>query len=96
MSTNPDEEKPVETPVEAAASGPDILPPRAPDPQQGHSIAAWTTVLIVLLGALMGAIGLVFTVHWLSWIGLGVAVFGVILGKTLQAMGFGQVTEKNK
>lgn len=85
----------MDTPIEAAATGPDILPPRVPDPQQGHSFAAWTTVLIIILGATLGAVGLVFTLHWLAWVGLGVAILGVIVGKTLQAMGFGQVKEQD-
>lgn len=92
MTNTPDQESTLDTPVEAAATS-NILPPRVPDPQQGHSIAAWTTVLVVLLGSTFGAVGLVFGMHWLAWTGLGVAVLGVVVGKTLQAMGFGQVRE---
>lgn len=94
MTNTPEQENTLDTPVEAAATS-NILPPRLPDPQQGHSVAAWTTVLLVLIGATFGAVGLVFELHWLAWTGLGVAVFGVIVGKILQAMGFGQVREEN-
>ncbi|HLS03505.1 MAG TPA: HGxxPAAW family protein [Actinomycetales bacterium] len=96
MSNSPENEDTLDAPVEAGASTASILPPRLPDPQQGHSIAAWTTVLIVLLGAIFGAVGLVFSLHWLAWTGLGVAIFGVIIGKVLQAMGFGQVSDQKK
>jgi len=92
MTNTPDQESTLDTPVEAAATS-NILPPRVPDPQQGHSIAAWTTVLFIILGSTFGAVGLIFELHWLAWTGLGVAVAGVIVGKTLQAMGFGQVRE---
>lgn len=95
MSNTPDEENTLDSPIEAAATS-NVLPPRVPDPQQGHSIAAWTTVLIILLGALLGAVGLVFELHWLSWTGLGVAILGVIVGKILQVMGFGQVEQQSK
>lgn len=95
MTNTPEQENTLDTPVEAAATS-SILPPRVPDPQQGHSVAAWTTVLLVLLGATLGAVGLIFGMHWLAWSGLGVAVLGVIIGRVLQAMGFGQVHEDKK
>lgn len=92
MTNTPEQEDTLDTPVEAAATS-NILPPRVPDPQQGHSVAAWTTVLLIILAAILGAVGLIFELHALAWTGLGVAVLGVIIGKVLQAMGFGQVRE---
>lgn len=93
MSNNPEQESALDTQVETAVTT-NILPPRIPDPKQGHSVAAWALVLIIIFAALLGALGLVFEEHWLAWTGLGVAILGVIIGKALQLAGFGQVPTK--
>lgn len=56
----------------------------------GHTPAAWTTVLVIFLGVLIGALG-VATLTWpLFWAGVGVMVLGGIVGKVMQMMGMGQ------
>lgn len=61
-----------------------------PHDSHGHSTAAWTLVGVVLLGALVCSLAVVLAEPWLFFVGLGVIVVGAILGKVLQAMGFGQ------
>jgi uncharacterized membrane protein YphA (DoxX/SURF4 family) len=57
----------------------------------GHSVAAWTAVTLVMIGALLMsvAVALGFKATWLFAVGVGVVVLGGLLGKVLGAMGFG-------
>jgi hypothetical protein len=63
--------------------------PHDHDEDHGHSIAAWSLVAIVLLGALISSVAVVAAMPWLFIVGLVVAVIGLAIGKVLQAMGFG-------
>jgi hypothetical protein len=63
-----------------------------PHDDHGHSVAAWSLVIIVLVGVLVGCVALIANQPWLFWVGLGVVVVGVIVGKVLQVMGFGVKT----
>ena len=56
----------------------------------GHSVAAWSLVAIVLLGSLVSAIAVGIASQWLFFVGIAIAVVGCVVGKVLQAMGFGQ------
>jgi hypothetical protein len=57
----------------------------------GHSVAAWTSVSVVMLGALLMCIGVAigFGGTWLFVVGVVVVAIGGILGKVLTAAGFG-------
>lgn len=55
----------------------------------GHSIAAWTAVGVILLGALVMSVAVVLGSVWLFVAGAVVVVVGGVLGKVLSAMGFG-------
>ncbi|GAA2727903.1 HGxxPAAW family protein [Cellulomonas aerilata] len=70
------------------------LPPKAPPTNHGHTTAAWTTTVLVIIGFLVAAAGMVTTIDWLFWTGVGVTVGGVLLGKILQVMGHGQGGDK--
>ena len=70
--------------------------PAGPDEQvaaqhqaHGQSIASWTCVSVIMLGALIMAVAVVVTTVWLFVVGAVVVVLGVISGKVLAAMGFG-------
>ena len=58
----------------------------------GHSVAAWTAVAIILVGAVVMSLAVVFP-H-LVWfiIGAVIAVLGAIVGKVLAMAGFGAKT----
>lgn len=66
------------------------LPPAAPPRNHGHTLAAWVTVVLVLIGGVVMAVGVLVAQPWLFWTGLGVAVVGLVLGRVLKMLGFGQ------
>ena len=55
----------------------------------GNTPAAWTGVMIILLGFLVGGIGLVIGSMLLFWIGVALAPIGAVVGKIMQKMGLG-------
>ena len=66
------------------------LPTTAPPTNHGRTPAAWVTVSVVVLGALVSAVAVVLGIPWLFWAGLGLIVIGVVLGQVLRMLGFGQ------
>jgi hypothetical protein len=55
----------------------------------GHTPAAWTTVIIVFLGSCVSGAAVIVAQFWLFYVGLGVMLVGVIVGKVMQMMGLG-------
>jgi hypothetical protein len=56
----------------------------------GSTPAAWTAVVIVLVGFTLGAIAMVMGPNWvLFWISAAIAVAGGLVGKVMQLLGFG-------
>jgi hypothetical protein len=55
----------------------------------GQSLASWTCVSVIMVGALVMAVAVVITTVWLFVVGAVIVVLGVISGKVLSAMGFG-------
>ena len=55
----------------------------------GNTPAAWTGVMIILLGFFVGGIGLVVGSMVMFWIGVSLAPIGVVIGKVMQKMGLG-------
>jgi hypothetical protein len=80
-------EKPVET-LNGREKA--YLPPAAPPRNHGHTVAAWVTVTVILVGALVASAGVVAALPWLFWTGLGIAVLGLIVGYALRKAGLGQ------
>lgn len=66
------------------------LPEAAPPTNHGHTLAAWVTVTVVMVGAVVAAGGVLASRMWLFWVGLGVIVAGALVGRVLKALGFGQ------
>jgi hypothetical protein len=58
----------------------------------GNTPAAWTGVIIILAGFVLGGIGLVVSSWVIFWIGVGLCPLGLIAGKVLQLMGHGAET----
>lgn len=57
----------------------------------GNTPAAWTAVIIMLVGFGIGAVAVVLLNWPLFWIGgVAVVVVGAIVGKVMQMMGMGQ------
>ncbi len=57
--------------------------------RHGSTPAAWTAVILALVGFLIGAIGLVAGAWLVFWIGVGLVVSSLIVGKVMQVAGLG-------
>jgi hypothetical protein len=44
---------------------------------------------VVTLGFIVGAVGVAVAAPWLFFVGVGIALLGVVVGKVLAMMGFG-------
>jgi hypothetical protein len=63
----------------------------APHSDHGNTPAAWTAVVVMLLGMTIGAVAVILLNWTLFWIGgVGVLVLGVVVGKVMSMMGFGK------
>ena len=69
------------------------LPPAAPNDNHGHTTASWTLVVLVLIGVAIAAGAVVASLPWLFWVGMGVVALGIVSGKVLQVLGYGQLSE---
>ena len=59
------------------------------DPGHGHSPAAWTAVVIMLLAFTIGTVAFFFDVQWLVWASAGLLLIGAIVGWILARAGYG-------
>lgn len=59
------------------------------DPGHGDSPAAWTAVVVMLLGIAVGTVAFFLHQAWLVWVCVGVVVVGALLGFILAKAGFG-------
>lgn len=59
------------------------------DPGEGHSIAAWTAVTIMLVAVTIGTIAFFLNLAWLVWASVALLVVGLITGWVLARMGYG-------
>ena len=55
----------------------------------GNTPAAWTGVMIILLGFTVGGIGMVVDSVPVFWIGVALVPIGAIVGKIMARMGLG-------
>jgi hypothetical protein len=56
----------------------------------GHSVAAWTAVIILLVAAAVMSVAVVAASVWMFVGGAVLAVIGVVTGKVMSMAGFGQ------
>lgn len=61
----------------------------APSDDHGHTVAAWMTVTVVLVGFSTSGIAVVAAEPVVFWLGLGVAALGVLAGRLLSMAGLG-------
>ncbi|WP_221584395.1 HGxxPAAW family protein [Microbacterium sp. G2-8] len=59
------------------------------DPGHGDSPAAWTNIIIMLIGLSIGTVALFFWMIWLVWVGVAITVLGPIVGLIMSKLGFG-------
>ena len=55
----------------------------------GNTPAAWTAVVVILLGFIVGGVGLVIDNMLVFWVGVALVPVGVIVGKVMSTMGMG-------
>ncbi len=56
---------------------------------EGHSLAAWTTVVVSLLGIAIGTVAFFFALVWLVWVGVVITLLGFLVGFILARAGYG-------
>ncbi|MFZ7088659.1 DUF6704 family protein [Curtobacterium sp. RRHDQ10] len=56
---------------------------------EGHSPAAWTAVIIMLVAFAIGTICFWFSIAWAVWASAALAVVGLALGGVLAKAGYG-------
>lgn len=59
------------------------------DPGHGHSPAAWTAVVIMLLAVTLGTVFYVLDLPFLVWASVGLLVVGALVGWVLAKAGYG-------
>jgi hypothetical protein len=59
------------------------------DPGHGHSPAAWTSVIIMLIAVTIGTVAFFLDLPWLVWASAGLLVVGAIVGWVLARAGYG-------
>ena len=59
------------------------------DDNHGHSVAAWTAVLILIVAAAVMSLAVLFPNVWLFVAGVVLAIVGVVAGKVLSMAGYG-------
>lgn len=55
----------------------------------GNTVAAWSAVVVALIGFIVGCIGTVIASPTVFWIGVAFLPVALIVGKVLALMGFG-------
>lgn len=59
------------------------------EPGHGDSPAAWTAVIVMLIGIAAGTVAFFLQQAWLVWVCVGVVVVGALLGWILAKAGYG-------
>jgi hypothetical protein len=59
------------------------------DPGHGHSPAAWTAVVIMLLAFAIGTVAFFLDLQWLVWAAAVLLVVGAVTGWALARAGYG-------
>jgi uncharacterized RDD family membrane protein YckC len=59
------------------------------EPGHGHSPAAWTAVIIMLVAFAIGAVAFFFDLPAIVWASAGLAVIGLIVGWVMKRAGYG-------
>ncbi|MDZ8276063.1 DUF6704 family protein [Microbacterium aquimaris] len=59
------------------------------DPGHGHSPAAWTAVVIMLVGFAIGTTAFFLDIPWLVWASAVLVVVGLVVGWAMAKAGYG-------
>ncbi len=64
------------------------------EPGHGHSPAAWTAVIIMLVGFALGTLFFFLDIPGLVWASAGIVLIGLIVGMVMARMGYGAYGDK--
>jgi hypothetical protein len=59
------------------------------EPGHGHSPAAWTAVIIMLVAFTIGAVAFFYDLPIIVWAAAGLAIVGLIVGGVMKRVGYG-------
>ena len=59
------------------------------DPGHGHSPAAWTAVVIMLVAVTIGTVAFVLDLPLIVWVSVGLLLVGLIVGWAMKRAGYG-------
>ncbi|WP_100812948.1 DUF6704 family protein [Microbacterium lacus] len=59
------------------------------DPGHGHSPAAWTAVVIMLLAVAIGTVAFYLDVPWIVWASVVLLFVGLLVGWVMKRVGYG-------
>ena len=59
------------------------------DPGHGHSPAAWTAVIIMLVGVAIGTFFFFLDIPVLVWVAAGIVLIGALVGWGMSKAGYG-------
>ena len=59
------------------------------EPGHGHSPAAWTAVIIMLVAFTIGAVAFFYDAPIIVWAAAGLAIIGLIVGWIMKRVGYG-------
>ena len=60
------------------------------------TLAAWVTTYGIVISFTIAGLGVAFAKVWLFWVGMGLVVASLVVGKVLQASGHGQGGDKTR
>jgi hypothetical protein len=66
------------------------------EPGHGDSVAAWTTVIIIIVAFALGTLFFWLDIAALVWASAGLALAGVVVGLFLKRAGYGVGGSKSK
>ncbi|MHA7132845.1 HGxxPAAW family protein [Oerskovia turbata] len=66
------------------------LPPSAPPTNHGHTVAAWFTMIGIIVGSVVAGLAVAFAMVWLFWVGMAIVLLSLVGGGVLRNMGYGQ------
>jgi hypothetical protein len=66
------------------------LPPSAPPTNHGHTVAAWFTMIGIIVGSVVAGLAVAFAQVWLFWVGMAIVLLSLVGGGVLRNMGYGQ------
>lgn len=72
------------------------LPPAPPPANHGHTLAAWFTTLVVVVGSIIAGVAMCVSAMWLVWVGAAIVVVGLVGGKILSVAGYGQSAARDR